>query len=227
MPRNANRRVPAAARGASLPPLRPLLRASVPSPEDEHATSRQPGARRRTGAALRAARAVALYVEGGLTYAEIGRELGLSCQRVHQIIGVALKEAAERRRDLAEFALERALAVIDAIMREAWEILLRKCDQCGGDEKRRAQCWACERTGYFYRVEDRFAAFDRYARGQDRRIKLLGLEGTVRAQPAASPSRDFYAELQALSDEELDAELERLTEQGKDTDITPESDEPS
>lgn len=155
-------------------------------------------------AALRAETALALYAERRLTYAEIAAELGVSRQRVHQIIKEALADAAERRHQLADFALERELLGLDAALRQAAEILQRPCGECGGDEKRRVDCWACKQTGFFYKVNVRLSALGRLGQVQQRRIKLLGIESKAPTQPATYPEGDLYSELVKLSVEELD-----------------------
>lgn len=215
MSRPASDRVPASVGQSVLRPLRPLRARSANAAVEgatgsEHRTPARE--RRHAAAALRAETILALYAEGGLTYAEIAAQVGVSCQRVHQVVDEALAEAGERRRELAEFALEREFRVIDATMREMYEIIQRKCDACEGDEKRRMQCTACRKTGYFYPVHHRFAAIDRYARGQERRIKLLRLDAPAQAQSEANPRRDLYAELEKLSDEQLDQKLTETLE---------------
>jgi transposase-like protein len=163
-------------------PLRPLLAAA-----EEHvgqgAPRRAARQRRRGKATLRAEAVLALYVDEGLTYTEIAARVGVSRQRVHQVIDAALKEAAGRARELAVFALDRELLLIESTIREAAEILLRKCEACAGDEERRVRCKTCSGTGHAYPVMRRLRAIDRIGRAQDRRIKLLGLDqqGHMRA----------------------------------------------
>lgn len=188
MTRPVPKLVPPTVGPAVLAPLRPLLRVNTTGSADKRAAR----GRRQAAAALRADTILALHVEGGLTHTEIAAEVGVSRQRVHQIIDAALVMAAAERGELAEFALDRELLAIDATIREACAIFLRKCDACGGDEERRTQCETCKKTGFFYRVRDRLAAIDRCGRSQARRIKLLGLERTAQAQRTADPHDDRY-----------------------------------
>lgn len=220
MTRPVTKLVPPTVGPSVLAPLRPLLRVNMTGSAEKRAAGREErnaaGRPRQAAAALRAETILALHVEGRLTHAEIAAEVGVSRQRVHQIIAAALAMAAAERGELAEFALERELLVIDATMREACAIFLRKCDACGGDEERRTQCRACKKTGFFYPVRDRLAAIDRCGRSQERRIKLLGLKCTAQAQaqrtadPRDGRNRDHYAELEKLSDEELDEQMRSM-----------------
>jgi hypothetical protein len=157
---------------------------------------------------LRAEQILALYVDEKLTYAEIAARAGVSPQRVHQVIDAALVEAVGRSRELAEFAFDRELHLIEAIIREAAEIILRKCDVCGGDEERRAHCKDCKRTGYAYPAQRRLLAMDRIGPAQSRRIKLTGLDKSP--QPTSHPADAYYEMLQKLSDEEFEAERARF-----------------
>jgi hypothetical protein len=126
-------------------------------------------------------------VEEGFSHAEIATKVGVSRQRVHQIIDAALAEAAGRARELAEFAVDRELLLIEATIREAAAILMRKCETCAGDLTLRALCKSCKRTGFVYPAHQRLAAIDRIGRAQGRRIKLLGLDREAPPQPAAGP----------------------------------------
>jgi transcriptional regulator with XRE-family HTH domain len=130
-------------------------------------------------------------VEEGLTYAEIATRVGISRQRVQQVIDAALAEAAGHARELAEFAFDRELLLIEAIIREAAEILLRKCEACAGAEERRGLCRNCKRTGFTYPPTRRLLAIDRIGRAQDRRIRLLGLNVEGGPQRAAHPRDDL------------------------------------
>jgi predicted RNA-binding Zn-ribbon protein involved in translation (DUF1610 family) len=118
--------------------------------------------------------------------------------------------------ELAEFALERERLLTDALIRELAHIVLKTCDECGGDEAQRAKCWTCNRTGYFYGPDRRDAASRRIRSSQDHRIKLLGLDRETPLQRGSDPSlAPFFEMLRLASNEELEAELERLV--GKPT----------
>jgi hypothetical protein len=159
---------------------------------------------------LRAEAVLGLYLEEGVTYDDIASRVGISRQRVHQIITAALAEAAARTRGLAEFALERELLLIEGLIREAAQILLTKCEACGGDEADRSKCETCEKTGYLYDADIRLEAIDRIGDAQDRRIRLVGANRYPTAPAASHPSRGPYVEMLQLSDEDLAAERERL-----------------
>jgi len=111
----------------------------------------------------------------------------------------------------AEFALERERLLSDALMREAVELGYRKCLACGGDEVQRTKCEACNRSGYFYGPNTRDLASSRIAAELDRRIKLFGLDKHPPHRSALNSDQVAFREmLEKASDEELDAELERL-----------------
>ena len=114
--------------------------------------------------------------------------------------------------ELAEFALERELLLTEALMREAAQIVLRRCDVCGGDEVQRTKCETCHRTGYFYDPDRRIETISRHGVSQDHRIRLLRLDKESPHRPAPDPDLAAFIEmLQNASDEELETELERLT----------------
>jgi transcriptional regulator with XRE-family HTH domain len=169
------------------------------------------GRRRRKAAALRAENVLWLHVEAGLTYAQIGEKLGITRQRVGQIINAALQDSAERRVELAELLLVRELELNRAQARAAAEIIRTKCVVCHGNSKKSQSCASCGRTGYQYPVEKRFAAMDREMRLQERRIKLLGLDGRpYLALVESEKLREFYEPLKQIPDDVLTAEIERL-----------------
>ena len=113
--------------------------------------------------------------------------------------------------ELAEFALERELLLTEALMREAAQIVLRKCEVCGGDDVQRTKCETCERTGYFYDPDRRLGAISRHGVSQDHRIKLLRLDKESPPRPASDPDLcAFFEMLQNASEEELETELETL-----------------
>lgn len=124
--------------------------------------------------------------------------------------GVELEDAMAG--ELAEFALERELLLTSALMREAAQIVQRKCIACGGDQSRRVECDTCDRTGYFYNPGTRLKAMSRSGKVQAQRIKLLGLDKQPSHRPASDPgSVAFFEWLEKASDQELEAELERLS----------------
>jgi len=149
--------------------------------------------------------------EEGITPGQIAAKAGASRQRVDQIINATPEGAPERTDELAEFALERELLLTKALIREAAQILLRKCEWCEGDETQRTKCTTCARTGYVYRPDTRLRAIDRIADARDHRIKLLGQDREPPPRPGSDPGMGaFFEMLQKASDEELAAELEKL-----------------
>jgi hypothetical protein len=123
--------------------------------------------------------------------------------------GVELEDE-EVTADLAEFALESELLLIDALIREAAQLALRKCWACGGDEAARAKCEACDRTGYFYRPDMRLVALTRIRRASGDRVKLLGLDKKPLRPPVDPELAEFFEMLNNLSPDEVAAELEIL-----------------
>jgi transcriptional regulator with XRE-family HTH domain len=197
-----------------LPPvLRPLRARSAHALVGCATRSKRSSAglgRRQIRAGLRAEAILALYVQQGLSYAQIAAKVGVSRQRVQQVIKAALAEAAKRSRGLAEYALDRELGLIEVLIRESAHILLTKCEVCGGDEVQRTRCETCKKTGYRYPAETRLEAIDRIGAASDRRIGLRGLDKEPPPRPASDLGNAYYEMLQTLSDEELAVELERL-----------------
>ena len=110
--------------------------------------------------------------------------------------------------ELAEFALERELLLTEALMREAAQIIVRKCEMCGGDEVPRTKCDTCYGTGYFYGPDRRLDVIRRHGVSQDHRIKLLRLDKESPHRPASDPeSIALFEMLHKISDEEIEAEL--------------------
>jgi hypothetical protein len=152
-----------------------------------------------------------LYVEEGRTYSEIASELGITRQRVGQIVKEALEDAAERKRELADLLIARELDLIGLQLRLAQEILLAECQSCENHDDLRPGCKTCRRTGYRYPVGRRMAAIDRQGDAQERRIRLLGLDRAPALALAVAENRsEFYRDLERVPDADLQAELARL-----------------
>ena len=109
--------------------------------------------------AARRKTALELHVEGR-TFEAIGRELGVSRQRAHQLVQEQIAEAAAERAQLATRALDTDLERIDFVMRS----LAPKVE--AGDDK----------------------AAQAYLRALERRSKLLGLDAPVRTDATTTLS---------------------------------------
>jgi predicted RNA-binding Zn-ribbon protein involved in translation (DUF1610 family) len=143
----------------------------------------------------------------------IAEYLGQSLAK--KLPGVELEDAMAV--ELRGFALDRELLLLDMLMREAAHFLLRECIACGGDKSQRTQCDTCGRTGYFYDPATRVKAVRSSGRVQEQRIKLLGLDKQQLHWRASDPaSVAFLRWLQKASDEELEAELEKLSAGSED-----------
>lgn len=210
-----------------MPPTKKRTRAAGPSP------------RKRAETNLKRYDALMLWMEGHLGFEEIGRRLGVSRARAHQLAKEGMEEFSRERHDLSDYARDRELGVVEMEIREAVEYLakactlckgaasgvMKRCDHCQGttfEPKTAADpclqcngqgvsgdwCRRCKATGNFYPPELRLGAIDRIQRSSDRRAKLLKLY--TEAPPDLPYERDFYAELERLTDEELMREIEML-----------------
>jgi hypothetical protein len=120
----------------------------------------------------------------------------------------ALQEAAERTDQLAEFALERELLLTGALIREAAEIIVKKCAACADQQPQRANCKDCGRSGHLYNGNDRLTALKCISNAQEHRIKLLGIDR--QPPPGLDPDPElaaFFDSLETATTEELEAEL--------------------
>lgn len=176
-----------------------------------------------------------LWLEGHYSHAMIGEMLGLTKQRVGQIINELMREVRREKKEMAEFGLERELAMVDMEMREMVKVLATPCvachgeaevdvaecescgnrddmkptcERCGGRGMTGKFCSVCNLTGNFYDVEYRMRAVDRIQKSSDRRAKLLGLYAPQKVELPVD--RDFYADLEKIPDDELTRELEAL-----------------
>jgi hypothetical protein len=90
----------------------------------------------------------------GMTLQQVGQQVGLSAQRVAQLLDEAARSAAQRRREIADEALMLALDRLDACLRSAFAVLhnaelpasqrLRAIDRIVNIEKRRAALLALD-----------------------------------------------------------------------------------
>jgi hypothetical protein len=184
--------------------------------------------------------ALVMWTEAHLPVREIAKRLNVSPTRAHEYIHEGLAETREQSVDLARYARDREVAVIEMEIREAVDQLLRPCDvckgravsnlqacptchgaavkpgtkdevceRCDGSGKVGEWCRECERTGFFYGPDQRLRAIDRIRRSSDARAKLLFLYDTP-VESEIPYDQEFYEQLQQMSDDELERELEAL-----------------
>ena len=192
----------------ALRPLRGGFATGTPARATRSGCSAALIGRRQAKANLRAEEVLHLYVEKGMSLPQIADKVGLSRQRVHQILARELAEAAERVDRLATYALDRELLLIESLIREAVLILTANCDACRCDTTKRSTCTTCNKTGFLYPPDARLEAIDRIRGASNSRIKLLHLDKLE--PPVPHPARPYYEMLQTLSDDELAEEVERL-----------------
>jgi hypothetical protein len=150
------------------------------------ALSRAVGARRRDAlAAERAALAFRARADRGLTYSEIGQELGISTGAAFKAFQRGLTavrelvdpDEARVQTDLVLHRLDRAVGVASTIMDDPTQP-----------------------------ADTRLRAVDRVVRVEQRRAQLLGLDRPVRAELGVRP----MPPQEVLSHEEVEQELESL-----------------
>jgi hypothetical protein len=180
---------------------------------------------------VRAHAALRIYLEGegGLSYREVGEQMGVSTQRAHTLVKRALERLAEDTQNLAKVWLARQLELHQLVLRETWNIVTKPCPLCEGTLKVKTEnfpgdwvgmesdgvtpifaepgtpCPRCEMTGFHYGASTRMQAMDRHERACGHVAKLLGLYAPDRVDLNMRVS--WREELAGLSDEDIDIML--------------------
>ncbi|MCG5549170.1 helix-turn-helix domain-containing protein [Halorhodospira halochloris] len=127
----------------------------------------------RLKSAERKARALELR-QTGMTYADIGRELGISNAQAHRLVSGALQEIRKRASEEAEQLRTLELSRLDQLHHALWESAL------GGELR----------------------AIDRLLRIMERRAKLLGLDAPTCVAPTNPDGQKSWQPTDSISDEE-------------------------
>lgn len=171
--------------------------------------------RRHRIALIKARKAFELYVSHYGSYQDIADhpQVKLTRQRVHQIIAEGMKEVVEESSDLRERALDMKLHSFRELKREARQAFIRACPVCRGvtSEQGADPCEACADTGYFYELNDRMKAADRYLRAMDQESRLLGEYADDRLNVTVNV--DLLTRMASLPEDELDEIIAQYSEE--------------
>ena len=152
-----------------------------------------------------------MYLAGHTNNQVIADRVGLTRQRVHQILKDGLREAADERPNLKTDALDLTLIRLRDTAREARAIVMRRCAVCNGEtsECGAEPCKKCKDTGSFFRPSIRLKAMAEYLRVTDQESRLLGLYDLGHHDAPSIPgvSEELLREFQALSEAELDERI--------------------
>lgn len=115
----------------------------MPRPRGPHyRTTRQ-----KMRGAVRDHEALNLYMRHGMSYREVGAELGVTGRAAYDLVRRALERIQQDNENLAQVWLARQLEFHHLVMREAWAIVEKPCPVCAGagmldaDNIERARVW--------------------------------------------------------------------------------------
>jgi predicted transcriptional regulator len=160
----------------------------------------------------------------GLTFEEIGAQLGVSRQAVHKQYWAAMRAISDEHREEAEVAFSEALLREQEAIAQARRIVTALCLRCSGlqkveprsereqaeprDSEGRIICPSCQGSGFLHAPSVRLQALAAIQRSNEHIAKLYDFYGPART---LVPGRyDFKQEVMQMSDEEIERAVEAL-----------------